>query len=148
MVGALRPNRCDLRSISSSGLVPGPTVPQIMVVKRERTPCVYILANRYNGALYVGATSNLVGRMLQHREGMFDGHTKTYRIHRLVYYEVAETMEAAIRREKQLKRWRREWKRNLIERQNPEWNDLAVGLGLEPLEAVAGGAVDPGTRPG
>ena len=115
---------------------------------RARTPCVYILANRYNGATYVGVTSNLVGRILQHREGTFDGHTRTYGIHRLVYYEVAETMEAAIAREKQLKRWRREWKRNLIERQNPAWNDLAVGLGLEPLEVVAGGAVDPGTRPG
>ncbi|MBB4837228.1 MULTISPECIES: GIY-YIG nuclease family protein [Sphingomonas] len=114
----------------------------------ERTPCVYILANRYNGALYVGVTSNLLGRMMQHRDGTFDGHTKKYGIRRLVYFEVAETMDAAIAREKQLKRYRREWKRNLIERQNPEWNDLAVGLGLEPLAASPGGAVDPGTRPG
>ena len=114
----------------------------------ERTPCVYILANRYNGTIYVGVTSNLLGRIMQHRAGTFAGHTKKYAIHRLVYFEVAETMDAAIAREKQLKRYRREWKRNLIERQNPEWNDLAVGFGLEPLAASPGGAVDPGTRPG
>ena len=96
-------------------------------------PCVYILASRYNGALYVGVTSDLLARILQHREGTFDGHTKRYRIHRLVYFEVGESMAGAIAREKQLKRWRRDWKRNLIERQNPEWNDLAVGFGLAPL---------------
>ena len=79
---------------------------------------MYILASRYNGALYVGVTSNLLGRILQHRAGRFDGHTKKYAIHRLVYFEVAETMDAAFAREKQLKRYRREWKRNLIERQN------------------------------
>ena len=105
----------------------------------ERTPCVYILANRYNGALYTGVTSNLVGGILQHRAGTFDGHTRKYRIHRLVYFEVAETMEAAIAREKQLKRYRREWKRNLIERENPAWNDLAVGFGLGPLGAAPRG---------
>ncbi len=114
----------------------------------ERTPCVYILANRYNGAIYVGVTSNLIGRVMQHRAGAFDGHTRKHSIHRLVYFEVAETMEAAIRREKQLKRYRREWKRNLIERQNPAWNDLAVGFGLAPLGTVRGGSVGPGTRPG
>ncbi len=114
----------------------------------ERTPCVYIVASGYNLAIYVGVTSNLVGRIMQHRAGRFDGHTKKYGIHRLVYFEVAETMESAIAREKQLKRWRREWKRNLIERQNPMWNDLAVGLGLEPLRALSDGPVDPGTSPG
>ncbi|AJP74741.1 endonuclease [Sphingomonas hengshuiensis] len=99
----------------------------------ERTPCVYILASGYNGTLYVGVTSNLVGRVMQHRDGAFAGHTRRYGIRRLVYFEVAETMDAAIHREKQLKRYRRDWKRNLIERQNPEWNDLAVGFGLPPL---------------
>ncbi|MEG3175031.1 GIY-YIG nuclease family protein [Sphingomonas sp. RB3P16] len=99
----------------------------------ERIPCVYILAARYNGSVYVGVTSNLIGRTLQHRAGMFDGYTKKYRIHRLVYFEVADSMEAAIAREKQLKRYRRDWKRNLIEADNPAWNDLAVGLGLDPL---------------
>ncbi len=93
-------------------------------------------------------TSNLIGRVMQHRAATFDGYTKKHGTHRLVYFEVAETMAAAIAREKQLKRYRREWKRNLIERQNPAWNDLAVGFGLEPLAALPGDAVDPGTRPG
>jgi len=101
----------------------------------DGTPCVYILANRYNGALYVGVTSNLLARILQHRAGTFAGHTKKHGIYRLVYFEIGESMEGAIAREKQLKRWRRDWKRNLIERENPAWNDLAVGLGLEPLAA-------------
>jgi len=101
----------------------------------EGLPSVYILASRYNGALYVGVTSDLLGRMIQHREGTFEGHTKKYGILRLVYYETGASMEGAIVREKRLKRWRRDWKRNLIERQNPEWNDLAVGLGLGPLRA-------------
>ena len=99
----------------------------------ERTPCIYILANRYNGAVYTGVTSNLLSRIIQHRSGTFDGHTRKLGIHRLVYSEIAETMEAAITREKQLKRYRRDWKRNLIERENPTWNDLAVGFGLDPL---------------
>lgn len=111
----------------------------------ERTPCVYILASGHNGTLYVGVTSNLIGRVMQHRAGTYGGFTRKYGVHRLVYFEVAETMEAAIAREKQLKRYRREWKRNLIERQNPEWNDLAVGLGLEPL-ADSGGGQRTGTR--
>jgi len=99
----------------------------------ERTPCVYILAKAYHSTLYTGVTSNLIGRILQHREGAFDGFTKRYRIHRLVWYEVGEEMDSAIRREKQIKRWRREFKYNLIERDNPPWDDLAVGLGLPPL---------------
>ena len=100
---------------------------------REFAPCVYILASGYNGTLYVGVTSNLLGRIIQHREGTFDGFTKKYGVKRLVYFETGESMEGAIAREKTIKKWRREWKRNLIERQNPEWNDLAVGLGPDPL---------------
>ena len=99
----------------------------------ERTPCVYILASGYNGSLYVGVTSNLIGRVMQHRAGTFGGHTRKYGIHRLVYFEAGESMEGAIARENQLKRYRRDWKRNLIERENPAWNDLAVGFGLAPL---------------
>jgi putative endonuclease len=94
---------------------------------RERLPCVYILASGYSGTLYVGVTSNLVGRVIQHREGAFGGFTKRYGVCRLVWFETGEAMEAAIAREKQVKRYRREWKRNLIERENPMWNDLAVG---------------------
>jgi putative endonuclease len=100
---------------------------------REILPCVYILAKAYHGTLYTGATSNLIGRVIQHREGRLDGFTKRYGIKRLVYYEDAGTMEDAIRREKQIKRWPRDYKYNLIERLNPEWNDMALGLGLPPL---------------
>jgi putative endonuclease len=99
----------------------------------ERIPCVYILAKCYHGTLYTGVTSNLMGRIMQHREGTFDGFTKKYGIYRLVYYEVGDAMDAVIQREKQIKRWRREYKYNLIERLNPEWNDLATGLGLSPV---------------
>ena len=101
----------------------------------ERTPWIHILASRYNGSLYVGVTSNLIGRVVQHRARTFGGHTRRYRIYRLVYFETADTMDAAIAREKQLKRYRRDWKRNLIERGNPAWNDLGVMFGLEPLAA-------------
>ena len=99
----------------------------------ECTPCIYILASGYNGSLYVGVTSNLVGRVAQHRAGTFGGHTRRYGIYRLVYFEIADTMDAAIAREKQLKRYRRDWKRNLIEREKPAWNDLGTMFGLEPL---------------
>ena len=99
----------------------------------DGTPCVYILASGYLGTLYVGATSNLVGRVQQHREGKFDGFTKEHRIKRLVWYEAGEDIEGAFAREKTMKKWPHDWKCNLIERQNPEWNDLAVGLGLPPL---------------
>lgn len=114
----------------------------------DRTPCVYIMASGYNGTLYVGVTSNLMTRCTQHRDGTFGGHTTKYAIHRLVYFEMFDQMEPAIAREKQLKRYRRDWKRNLIERENAAWNDLAVGFGLEPLESSPGTPVGTGTRPG
>ncbi|VXC65481.1 GIY-YIG nuclease family protein [Sphingomonas sp. AX6] len=115
---------------------------------RERVPCVYMLASGFNGTLYVGVTSDLIARVVQHRDGNHGGFTKRYAVHWLVWFEIAATMEAAIAREKQVKRYRREWKRNLIERDNPAWNDLAEGLGLEPLTPARCGDVDPGTRPG
>ena len=99
----------------------------------ERIPCVYILSNGFNGALYTGVTSNLVGRMMQHRNGTFDGFTKRHNIKLLMWYEVGETMEAAIAAEKRIQKWRREWKMNLIERENPNWEDLAPSLGLDTL---------------
>ena len=117
-------------------------------MKLERQPCVYILASAYNGTLYVGVTSNLLARIVQHRTGIFDSFTRKNGIKRLVYVETYDDMETAIAREKQLKRYHRDWKRNLIERENPAWNDLAVGFGLDPLTAVPGGEVGPGTRPG
>jgi putative endonuclease len=100
---------------------------------REREPCVYLLSNGRFGTLYTGVTSNLIGRVQQHRDGTFDGFTKRHDIKQLMWFEMADAMEAAIAREKAMKKWRREYKCNLIERLNPEWNDLAVGLGLPPL---------------
>lgn len=100
---------------------------------RERQPCVYILASRFNGTLYLGVTSNLIGRLMQHRAGVFGGFTKRYGVYILVWFEMADTMEAAIATEKRMKKWPRQYKKNLIERANPHWGDLAVGLGLPPL---------------
>ena len=92
-----------------------------------------MLASGHYGTLYVGVTSNLLGRELRHREGAFDGFRKRYAVHRLIWYEVADTMDAVIATEKRLKRWRRDWKIELIERANPHWDDLAASLGLPPL---------------
>lgn len=100
---------------------------------RERQPCVYILASRFNGTLYVGVTSNLIGRLLQHRSGKWRGFTSRYGVCILVWFEMADTMEAAIATEKRIKKWPRGHKKNLIEQNNPYWHDLAVGLGLPPL---------------
>ena len=85
---------------------------------------VYILCNKKNGALYTGVTSNLIKRIYEHKNSMVDGFTKTYDIHHLVWYENHMTAESAITREKQIKKWNRKWKRELIEKNNPEWNDL------------------------
>jgi putative endonuclease len=92
-----------------------------------------MLASGRNGTLYTGATSNLIGRVAQHRDGRFDGFTKEHGVTRLVWYAMADTMEAAITQEKRVKRWRRAWKIALIEEQNPRWDDLAVALGLPRL---------------
>jgi putative endonuclease len=101
---------------------------------RDREPCVYILASGFNGTLYIGVTSNLIGRMMQHRDGTFEGFAERYRVHRLVWFETADTMASAIAAEKRIKKWPRDYKKNLIERDNPGWDDLAVGLGLDPLD--------------
>ncbi|MEZ5910457.1 MAG: GIY-YIG nuclease family protein [Hyphomicrobiaceae bacterium] len=90
----------------------------------DKVPTVYLLASRRNGVLYVGVTSDLAGRICVHRQDLNDGFTKRYGVHRLVYYEVHEAMEAAIRRESRLKKWKRAWKVRLIENMNPEWADL------------------------
>src|SRR5438046_10673958 len=91
---------------------------------RERNPCVYMMASARNGTLYIGVTSDLAQRVALHKQDIVEGFTKKYRVHRLVYYEMHETMEQAILREKQLKEWRRAWKIRLIESMNPEWADL------------------------
>jgi len=99
----------------------------------EKEPCVYILASGHYGTLYIGVTSDLIGRLWQHRNDSLPGFTSRYKVHRLVHCELFGDMEHAIAREKQLKRWHRQWKINLINSENPEWIDLAVGLGLPPL---------------
>jgi len=87
-------------------------------------PCVYILASKRNGTLYVGVTSDIIRRIYEHKSGAIEGFTKDYAVHRLVYMEPHATMPEAIHREKQLKRWRRGWKLELIERANPQWLDI------------------------
>lgn len=87
-------------------------------------PCVYILASKKNGTLYVGVTSDLIKRVWQHKNDLFDGFTKDYAVHDLVYYELHATMESAISREKNIKAWKRTWKLALIEKENIEWRDL------------------------
>ncbi len=87
-------------------------------------PAVYILASYKNGTLYIGVTSQLQQRIWQHKNSVCDGFTKKYKVFSLVYFEQYDDMENAILREKQLKRWKREWKVNLIENKNPDWLDL------------------------
>ena len=90
----------------------------------EKQPCVYMLASGVNGTLYIGVTSNLIGRVYQHRQNLVAGFTQRYDVHTLVWYEVHEQMESAILREKQLKNWSRTAKKRLIELRNPLWQDL------------------------
>ena len=87
---------------------------------------MYILASRRNGTLYIGVTSNLAQRLEQHGENAAAGFTRRYGVHTLVWYEAHATMESAITREKALKRWKRAWKVELIEKSNPLWRDLAT----------------------
>jgi putative endonuclease len=90
--------------------------------------CVYILASKRNGTLYIGVTSNLIKRVYAHRNNLIDGFTKKYNVHDLVYYEATENIHSAIMREKQLKKWKRSWKIELIEKSNPTWRDLYFDL--------------------
>jgi putative endonuclease len=87
-------------------------------------PAIYILASKRNGTLYIGVTSDLIKRVWEHKNDLVDGFTKKYAVHILVYYELHATMDAAITREKKLKKWNRAWKRRLIEEKNPDWIDL------------------------
>lgn len=93
-----------------------------------KLPCVYILASKRNGTLYVGVTSNLIQRVWQHKNDQVEGFTKRYKVHTLVWYEQHETMESAIAREKAIKEWQRAWKLELIEAANPGWQDLGPRL--------------------
>ncbi len=84
----------------------------------------YILASKRNGTLYTGVTADLIGRVWQHRQDVFPGFARTYGCKRLVWFETHDDISEAIRKEKQLKRWRRAWKLELIEGGNPDWRDL------------------------
>ena len=95
---------------------------------------VYILASRRNGTLYVGSTTDLPGRIYQHRNGLMRGFTRQYGVKRLVYVETYDDISDAIVRERRMKEWQRAWKVRLIEQDNPYWDDLAVSLlGFDPL---------------
>ena len=95
-----------------------------MITRRPKFPCTYMLASKRNGTLYVGVTSDPVQRIWQHKNGLVEGFTKRYGVHILVWYEVGETMEGAIMREKAIKEWHRAWKTRMIEESNPTWRDL------------------------
>jgi putative endonuclease len=90
----------------------------------EKSYWVYILASRIGGTLYIGVTSNLVRRVYEHRMDVVEGFTKQYGVHRLVHFEQYDSIEQAILREKRLKKWNRAWKIQLIEENNPNWDDL------------------------
>jgi putative endonuclease len=114
-------------------LFQGPSIGTLRTMQFKRVPCVYILASDHYGTIYIGVTSDLIGRLWQHRNGAVPGFTSRYGVYRLVHFEMFNDMDSAIAREKQLKRWHRQWKLNLIDAENPEWRDLAVGLGFEPI---------------
>ena len=90
----------------------------------ERSPCVYILASRQHGVLYIGVTTNLIKRAWEHRTDQVRGFTQRYQVHQLVWFETHDGMESSITREKRIKKWRRHWKIELIEALNPNWHDL------------------------
>ena len=89
-----------------------------------KQPAVYILASKRNGTLYIGVTSDLIKRAWEHKNDQVDGFSKKYAVHHLVYYELHENMVSAITREKQIKKWNRAWKLELIEKENSDWKDL------------------------
>jgi putative endonuclease len=96
--------------------------------KNKNQHYLYILARKRNGTLYVGVTSDLVKRVHEHKSDLVDGFTKKYRVHNLVYYETVDSIDSAIAREKQLKKWNRAWKVRLVEKVNPGWRDLYPDL--------------------
>jgi putative endonuclease len=106
------------------------------MVGRDAWIAVYIMASRRNGTLYIGVTSQLVARVLEHKRGVRDGFTKRYGCKMLVWYEAHEDMASAIQRESSIKRWYRDWKLALIERENPEWRDLSEGWFDFPADAI------------
>ena len=100
----------------------------IMNLDMKENFYVYILASQRRGTLYIGVTSDLIKRVYEHKNGLADGFTKKYGVHRLVYYEVVRDSETALSRERQIKKWNRVWKLKRIEEHNPEWADLYESL--------------------
>ena len=96
--------------------------------KSMKSYYVYMLASKRNGTLYIGVTNDLVRRVYEHKQGLIEGFTKKYKVDRLVFFEETNDVESAIIREKRLKKWNRQWKIELIEKQNPEWKDLYEGM--------------------
>ena len=96
--------------------------------RRERIYSVYIMASKKNGTLYIGVTSDLPSRVMQHKNGANEGFTKNYNVKTLVWFENFGEIDRAIQREKTMKKWPRQWKINLIELKNPEWNDLITTI--------------------
>ena len=97
---------------------------RLKMVGRDASVAVYMMSNQPLGTIYIGVTSQFQSRIIQHREGLVPGFTKRYGLKRLVWFETHEVMTMAIQREKSLKEWPRQWKINLIERENPRWEDL------------------------
>ncbi len=114
-------------------------------MRDEKSPSVYILASAPRGTLYIGVTSDLVKRVREHRNDLVDGFTRKHGVHRLVHFELHQRMYDAIRREKQLKKWNRLWKIELVESRNPEWRDLweEIVRGEDPHHSHARGSGDP-----
>jgi len=124
MDSRFRGNDTVFFSLSSPGLTGRSMVQHALWM----TYYVYILASQKNGTLYIGVTSDLIRRVYEHRTEAVEGFTSKYDVHSLVYFEVTENVEAAIQREKRLKKWRRDWKIKLIEEANPNWEDLYPSL--------------------
>ncbi len=93
--------------------------------KTQHQYYLYILSNKYNGTLYIGVTNDLERRMFEHKNKLIEGFTKKYGLNKLMYFEVYQYVNDAIKREKNLKKWKREWKIKLIEEENPNWSDLS-----------------------
>ena len=111
-------------------------MPHETLNKIMRPGFVYIMTNTRNGTLYIGVTNDIIRRTHEHREGTIDGFTRKYGLKRLVWYETHPDVPTAIRREKALKAWQRDWKLRLIEEANPDWNDLWPGLFGDGLNAA------------
>ena len=96
-----------------------------------KTYYIYIFASKRNGTLYIGITNDLTRRIFEHKTGLINGFTKKYSVNKLVYFESTNDVNAAILREKRLKKWKRQWKIELIEKSNPDWKDLSANFILE-----------------